>query len=107
MAGNSQSSNSQTLDTLTNNTPTDEATLAAQQTEINQLRALLQAAEARAAQAPSTQSIEQVATTLAETIACSIERSLAPHHTAKKTKAIPDLDPLTDGKEPTFDNWKI
>jgi hypothetical protein len=75
-------------------TPTATATIAAQQAEIDRLNALLQAQAA-----PTAQTV----TTLVE----SIVQSLRQTETAKKSTKIPDPPALTDGKEPTFESWKI
>ena len=101
----SQSSSSCTADT-----PDTSAaeTVAAQQAEIEQLTALLQAAEARAASVDNAQAqpAEQTIATLLESIVRSLGRSGTPFGTSKSTKL---LDPpiFTNGKDPTFESWKL
>jgi hypothetical protein len=74
-----------------------QADLDAANTEIEQLRALLAA--------PSTPGSERLADVL-EAIAQRLTRDDTPA-TMKKSAKIPDPPLLTDGKDPTFDNWKI
>ena len=103
----SQSSSSRTADTSTPDTSTAEV-MAAQQAEIERLIALLQAAEARAATADNAQAqpAEQTVAALLESIVRSLGRSGTPFGTSKSTK-LPDPPILTDGKDPTFENWKL
>lgn len=98
-----QSTSSRTADTP--NTVNAETT-AGQQAEIERLTALLQAAEARAAQTADTQSAEQTVTTLVESIVQNLGRSGTPNGASKSTK-IPDPPVLTDGKDPTFESWRL
>ena len=103
----SQSASSRTVDTPVSDTA---ETAAGQQDEIERLTALLQAAEARAAQAANAQSAEQTVTTLVESIVQSLGRTGTPIGTSNgvsKSTKIPDPPVFTDGKDPTFDSWKI
>ena len=93
----SQSESSQTLPDTPAETLAAAATVAAQQAEIDRLNALLQAQAA-----PTAQSV----TALVEGIVQSLRQSSTPISTMKSTK-IPDPPILTDGEEPTFNNWKI
>jgi hypothetical protein len=102
-----QPSSSRTLDTPTTETTTAEM-IATQQAEIDRLTALLQDAEARAALADSTpnQSAGETVTTLVESIVRSLARNETPSGAYKSSK-IPDPPVLTDGKDPTFESWKL
>jgi Zinc knuckle len=103
----SQSASSRTVDTPVTDTA---ETAAGQQDEIERLTALLQAAEARAAQAANAQSAEQTVTTLVESIVQSLGRTGTPIGTSNgvsKSTKIPDPPVLTDGKDPTFESWRL
>lgn len=66
----------------------------------------MQAAEVREALADNAQSAEQTVTMLVENIVRNLGRIGTLNGTSKSAK-IPDPPLLTDGKEPTFDNWRI
>src|ERR1700733_6130084 len=103
----SQSASSRTVDTPVSDTA---ETAAGQQDEIERLTALLQAAEARAAQAANAQSAEQTVTTLVESIVQSLGRTGTPIRTSNgvsKSTKIPNPPVLTDGKDPTFESWRL
>jgi Zinc knuckle len=109
-ASSSQASNSRNVDTPTTDTPTDEATMASQQAEIEQLRRQLQEAQVQAtrvAQAPpaGTENPNRLADVL-EALSQRLVRTESPAAMSKSAK-IPDPPPLTDGKDPTFESWKI
>ena len=98
------------MDTPTNDTPADEPTLASQQAEIERLRALLQAVEARTAPV-ETQIPDRLASVL-EALSERLTRTDPPAAPATpaapaKSAKIPDPPILTDGKDPTFDSWKL
>jgi hypothetical protein len=79
-----------------------QADLDAANAEIEELRALLAAKETPVPETPSSERLADVLEALAQ----RLTRADSPATPAKSAK-IPDPPLLTDGKEPTFDNWKI
>ena len=81
-------------------------TIASQQAEIERLTALLRAAEVKESSFSNAQLAEQTVATLVESIVRNLGRSGTPIGASKSAKI---LDPplLTDGKEPTFESWKL
>jgi hypothetical protein len=74
--------------------------LAEQQAEIEQLRALL-AAKDTSNEASSSDKLASVLEALSQ----RLTRAEPP--VATKSTKIPDPPILTDGKDPTFENWKL
>ena len=87
-----------TLDVSPITSPTEE--LAAAHLEIEQLRARLADRDTR----ERSTSPDKLASIL-EAFSLSLSRENSP--SLKKSTKIPDPSPLTDGKEPTFESWKL
>ena len=98
---------SSSADTVSDDRTESQETVANPQAEIERLRALLAAAEARAAQTEGTLSAEQTMTMLTESIVRALDRSGTSPEGPKRTIKIPDPPILTDGLDPTFESWKI
>jgi hypothetical protein len=87
-----------TLDVSPIISPTEE--LAAAHLEIEHLRARLADRDTR----ERSTSPDKLASVL-EALSLSLSRENSP--SPKKSTKIPDPSPLTDGKEPTFESWKL
>ena len=100
----SGASSSQTgpSNTTSETTATLQADLDATNAEIEQLRALLTAKDTPIPGTPTSDRLADVLEALTE----HLTRTDSPATPAKSAK-IPDPPLLTDGKDPTFDNWKI
>ena len=98
---------SSSADTVSDNRIESQDRLANQQAEIERLRALLAAAEARAAQTEETLSAEQTMTMFLESIVRALGRAGTSLEGPKRTTKIPDLPIFTDSLDPTFESWKI
>jgi hypothetical protein len=107
----SQSSNSQTADVpeTPNLTTTLQEDLLAATAEIEQLRAQL-AGRDSPVPAPASPNLDRLATVL-EAFSERLERieshASTPASGSGKSTKLPDPHILTDGKDPTFENWRI
>src|SRR5436189_6356442 len=88
--------------TTNETTTTLQADLDAANAEIEQLRALLAAKDTPIPGTPTSDRLTDVLEALTE----RLTRTDSPATHAKSAK-IPDPPLLTDGKDPTFDNWKL
>src|SRR5436190_16594971 len=88
--------------TTNETTATLQVDLDAANAEIEQLRALLAAKDTPIPGTPTSDRLADVLEALTE----RLTRTDSPATHAKSAK-IPDPPLLTDGKDPTFDNWKI
>lgn len=92
-----------------------QATIESQRAEIERLSQLLEQAQSRpvAPSDTSAQLADQTASnraveTLVETLVRTMERSNTPGGSGTtKSAKIPDPPMLTDGKDPTFESWKL
>ena len=103
----SRATASSSTNTVSDNRTESQETVANLQAEIKKLRALLAAAEARAAQTEGTLSAEQTITMLTESIVQALDRSGTSPEGPKRITKIPDLPILTDSLDPIFESWKI
>jgi hypothetical protein len=106
-----ESSNSRTADDpdTPNLTATLQEELVAANTEIEQLRAQL-AARDSPAPAPVSPNLDRLATVL-ETFSDRLDRietrASTPASGSGKSTKLPDPPILTDGKDPTYERWRV
>lgn len=104
----SRATASSSADTMSEEHIGAQEALAAQQAEIEKLRALLAAAEERAARTETTLPAGgQMVTMSMEDIVQALARPQSTLEKPKRSAKIPDPATLIDGRSPTFESWKI
>jgi hypothetical protein len=101
----SQSSNSQTADAPETTVLRDD--LVAATAEIEQLRAQLAARDSPAPAFPNLDRLATVLEAFSERLDRIESRASTPASGSGKATKLPDPPILTDGKHPTFENWRI
>jgi hypothetical protein len=105
----SQSSNSRTADDpeTPNLTATLQEELVAATAEIEQLRAQLAARDAPAPASPNLDRLATVLEAFSERLDRIESRASTPASGSGKSTKLPDPPIFTDGKDPTFERWRV
>jgi hypothetical protein len=88
-------------------TATLQEELVAANIEIEQLRAQLAARDSPALASPNLDRLATVLEALSGRLDRAESRSTTPNSSPGKPLKLPDPPPFTDGKDPTFDRWRV